>query len=57
MLVPGIAAPHFEVVPHPGDDDVRDHLEVWDREAWHEQLREIEGSAEHVAERLATQRD
>jgi DNA-binding transcriptional regulator/RsmH inhibitor MraZ len=36
---------------------VRDHLEVWDREAWHEHLREIEGSAEHVAERLATQRD
>jgi len=36
---------------------VRDHLEAWDREAWHEHLREIEGSAEHVAERLATQRD
>ena len=36
---------------------VRDHLEVWDREAWHEHLREIEGSAEHVAERLATKRD
>src|SRR6266487_1568174 len=36
---------------------VRDHLEVWDREAWHEHLREIEGSAEHVAERIATQRD
>src|ERR1043166_6025951 len=36
---------------------VRDHLEVWDRGAWHEHLREIEGSAEHVAERLATKRD
>lgn len=36
---------------------VRDRLEVWDRESWHEHLREIEGSAEHVAERLATKRD
>ena len=36
---------------------VRDHLEIWDRAQWREHLREIEGSAEHVAERLATQRD
>jgi transcriptional regulator MraZ len=36
---------------------VGDHLEVWDRSAWRDHLREIEGSAEHVAERLATKRD
>jgi MraZ protein len=36
---------------------VGDHLEVWDRTAWRDHLREIEGSAEHVAERLATKRD
>ena len=36
---------------------VRDHLEIWDRAQWREHLREIEGSAEHVAERLATERD
>jgi MraZ protein len=32
---------------------VSDHLEIWDRAAWREQLHEVEGSAEDVAERLA----
>jgi MraZ protein len=32
---------------------VYDHLEIWDRAAWREHLQEVEGSAEHVAERLA----
>jgi len=36
---------------------VHDHLEIWDRSAWRKELAEVEGSAEHVAERLATQRD
>ena len=36
---------------------VHDHLEIWDRDAWRRQLAEAEGSAEHVAERLAAQRD
>ena len=36
---------------------LHDHLEVWDRAAWRQQLAEVEGSAEHVAERLAAQRD
>ena len=36
---------------------VRDHLEIWDRAAWHKELKEVEGSAEDVAERLATKRD
>jgi MraZ protein len=36
---------------------IRDHLEIWDRAAWREHLHEIEGSAEDVAERLATKRD
>jgi MraZ protein len=36
---------------------VYDHLEIWDRVAWRAQMQEVEGSAEHVAERLATQRD
>ena len=35
---------------------VRERLEVWNRDAWHKQRDEIEGSAEHVAERLATDR-
>ena len=32
-----------------------DHLEIWDRTAWRKQVDEVEGSAEHVAERLAAQ--
>jgi len=36
---------------------VNDRLEIWDRGAWRKELAEVEGSAEDVAERLATQRD
>ena len=36
---------------------VRDHLEIWDSAAWRKELKEVEGSAEDVAERLATKRD
>ena len=32
---------------------VYDHLEIWDRPKWREQLQQVEGSAEDVAERLA----
>ena len=32
-----------------------DHLEIWDRAAWAERLEGSEGSADHVAERLAAQ--
>jgi MraZ protein len=36
---------------------VRDHLEIWDGATWRKELNEVEGSAEDVAERLATKRD
>src|SRR4051812_17321532 len=36
---------------------VNDHLEIWDRAAWHDHVKVFEGSAEDVAERLASQRD
>ena len=36
---------------------VNDHLEIWDRAAWRAEMTEVEGSAEHVAERLAQKRD
>lgn len=36
---------------------LHDHLEIWDRPTWEAQLAEVEGSAEHVAERLAAQRN
>jgi MraZ protein len=36
---------------------VHDHLEIWDRAAWRRELERVEGSAEDVAERLATKHD
>ena len=36
---------------------VNDHLEIWDRASWHDHVKVFEGSAEDVAERLASQRD
>ena len=36
---------------------IRDHVEIWDRAAWKEQLKEVEGSVELVAERLAAKQD
>jgi len=35
---------------------VDDHLEIWDRQAWTEHLHAVEGSADHVAERVAEKR-
>jgi MraZ protein len=32
---------------------VYDHVEIWNRAAWREQLKKVEGSAEDVARRLA----
>ena len=36
---------------------IRDHVKIWDREAWRKQLEEVEGSVELVAERLAAKQD
>jgi MraZ protein len=36
---------------------MRRRLEIWDRAAWRTQLKEVMGSAEHVAERLAAKHD
>jgi MraZ protein len=36
---------------------VNDRLEIWDRTAWRKELAAVEGSAEDVAERVATRRD
>jgi MraZ protein len=36
---------------------VYDHLEIWDRASWEEQMRQVEGSVEDVARRLASTRD
>jgi MraZ protein len=36
---------------------MRDHLEIWDSATWRKEMKEVEGSAEDVAEHLATKRD
>jgi len=36
---------------------VFDHLEIWDRPAWRAHVKDAEGRAEDVAERLAAKRD
>jgi MraZ protein len=36
---------------------VNDRLEIWDRAAWRDELAQVEGSAEDVAERLAAKPD
>ena len=35
---------------------VHDHLEIWDRAAWNDNVTKVEGSADDVAERLAEKR-
>lgn len=35
---------------------VHDHLEIWDRAAWYDNVTKVEGSADDVAERLAEKR-
>jgi MraZ protein len=36
---------------------VLDHLEVWDRAAWREYMKQVEENVEDAAERLAAQHD
>jgi MraZ protein len=36
---------------------MRGRIEIWDRAAWRAQIKEVMGSAEHVAERLAARHD
>ena len=36
---------------------MRDHLEILDSATWRKEMKEVEGSAEDVAERLATKHD
>ena len=57
LLIPPALMAHAELGREVVVAGVHDHLEIWDRAAWRAQLAELEGSAEHVAERLAAQRD
>jgi MraZ protein len=57
ITIPGALSTHAGLGREVVVAGVRDHLEIWDRATWREHLQEIEGSAEHVAERLAAKRD
>jgi MraZ protein len=55
--IPGALLEHAHLVRDVVVAGVHDHLEIWDRASWRRELAEVEGSAEHVAERLAAKRD
>jgi MraZ protein len=57
VMVPAALAEHAKLGKEVVVAGVNDHLEIWDRAAWRAQLKEVEGSAEHVAERLAAKHD
>jgi len=53
MLIPGALLERAGIGREVTVVGVRDHLELWDRNAWRQELQAVEGSAEDVAERLA----
>jgi MraZ protein len=57
VTIPPALARHAKLKREAVVAGVNDHLEIWDRAAWQAHLKEIEGSAEDVAERLAAARD
>jgi MraZ protein len=57
VMVPTALLQHAKLGREVVVAGVHDHLEIWDRAAWRQELAEVEGSAEHVAERLAAKRD
>jgi MraZ protein len=56
VLVPPALVKHAKLGREVVVAGVFDHLEIWDRGAWVEHLHAVEGSADHVAERLAEKR-
>ncbi len=57
MMIPAALLEHAKLGRDVVVAGVHDHLEIWDRAAWKRELAEVEGSAEDVAERLASKRD
>jgi MraZ protein len=53
ITLPGVLGEYAKLGRDVVVAGVQDHLEVWNRAAWREQLETVEGSAELVAERLA----
>src|SRR4051794_26260257 len=57
VMIPSALLKHASLDKNVVVAGVDDHLEIWDAATWRAHLTEIEGSAENVAERLATGRD
>ena len=53
VMVPAALMEHAGLDREVTVTGVYDHLEIWDRTKWGQQLHEVEGSVEDVAERLA----
>jgi MraZ protein len=53
LVLPAALIEHAKLGREVTVAGVYDHLEIWDRAAWRQQLQQVEGSAEDVAERLA----
>ena len=56
VLVPPALLKHAQLGREVVVAGVHDHLEIWDRAVWRDHLAAVEGSADHVAERLAERR-
>ena len=57
VMIPGALLEYAKLGREVVVAGVHDHLEIWDRAAWRAHVKEFEGSAEDVAERLASQRN
>jgi MraZ protein len=57
VMIPAPLLEHAQLKRDVVVAGMRDHLEIWDRDAWNRELAEVEGSAEDVAERLAAKND
>ncbi len=57
VMIPVALAKHAGLGREVVVAGVFDHLEIWDRAAWRVQVKDLEGRAEDVAERLAAKRD
>ena len=57
VMLPATLADNVGIAREVVVAGVGDHLEIWDRAAWRDHVKELEGSAEDVAERLASQRN
>ena len=53
VMIPAALIEHAQLGREVVVAGVYDHLEIWDRAAWREELAQVEGGAEDVAERLA----